>query len=469
MWFRRDLRLEDNMALSKAMNDSKKLILVFQMNPNQFLENSYNQSAFFASVKHFQKTINNFAHLQILYGEVEESFKKLKQIVPDWNDVYYNIDENGFGNDRDQSINKFFNENKIQIHIFHDHYLHSATEIKNNTGSFYKVFTPYYNKWKTLDKIPAINVTINESKIIKEALFQKDESKLDELIKNSPKSPLIEVGEMAAKKQLEKFIKEDLTDYETNRDIPSLDKTSHLSCYLRTGEISIRTVWQELQNAPNSIGKQTFEKELCWRDFYNMIYHTNPTQKTQPIKSEFAFVKWEKDEETFEKWKNGQTGFPIVDAAMRQLKQTGWMHNRLRMIAASFLTKDLLIDWQWGEQYFKQMLVDYDPASNIGGWQWAASTGTDAVPYFRIFNPTIQSEKFDPNGDFIKKYIPELSKVPAPYIHEPQKIPFLQQAEYEIEIPKDYPMQIVNHKQAAKRAITAFESSKEHSKSLIID
>lgn len=469
MWFRRDLRLQDNIALANAIKNSEKLIFVFQVNPNQFLENSFNQSAFFASVKHFQQKVNKISHLQILYGEVDECFEKLKQTVPDWNEVYYNIDENGFGYKRDQSMKKFFNDNDIKVHEFHDHHLHSASEIKNNSGELYKIFTPYYNKWKTLFKTPAIKTNLDQSKIKKETLFPDDEKRLEQLILSSPKSPLDEVGETAAKKQLEKFIKEDLAYYDENRDYPLKNKTSHLSSHLRTGEISIRTVWQELQNAPDSIGKQTFEKELCWRDFYNMIYYKNPNQKTQPIKSEFAFVKWNNDEELFEKWKNGQTGYPIVDAAMRQLKQTGWMHNRLRMITASFLTKDLLIYWQWGEKYFQQMLVDYDPASNIGGWQWAASTGTDAVPYFRIFNPKIQSEKFDPTGAFIRKYVIELAKVPAPFIHEPQKLTLEQQQEYQVEIPKTYPHKIVDHKVVSKKAIAAFESSKELSKSLTQD
>ncbi|CCQ19933.1 Deoxyribodipyrimidine photo-lyase [Listeria monocytogenes] len=217
-----------------------------------------------------------------------------------------------------------------------------------------------------------------------------------------------------ANTRLANFIKHDVADYDKARDFPELDKTSHLSRYLRTGEISVRTIWQALQENEATEGRAIFEKELCWRDFYNMIYVSFPNQKNEPIQENYRFIEWENNREFFKAWQEGKTGFPLVDAAMRQLKETGWMHNRLRM---SFLTKDLLIDWRFGEKYFQQMLIDYDPASNIGGWQWAASTGTDAVPYFRIFNPTTQSQKFDPSGKFIRKYVKELTNLPDKFIN----------------------------------------------------
>lgn len=269
------------------------------------------------------------------------------------------------------------------------------------------------------------------------------------------------LGEEAANTRLKNFIKRDLAEYAKARDIPDLDQTSHLSRYLRTGEISIRTVWQALQQTKPTEGRAIFEKELCWRDFYNMIYVSFPNQKNEPIQENYRFIEWENNREFFKQWQEGKTGYPLVDAAMRQLKETGWMHNRLRMITASFLTKDLLIDWRYGEKYFQQMLIDYDPASNIGGWQWAASTGTDAVPYFRIFNPTTQSEKFDPSGKFIRKYVEELSNLPDKFIHQPEKMSEDQQKEHNLILGDDYPLPIVDHKERRKLAISRYEFSKE--------
>ena len=217
-----------------------------------------------------------------------------------------------------------------------------------------------------------------------------------------------------------------------------------------------------LEFAENSIGKQTFQKELCWRDFYNMIYKENPNQKTDPIKKEFQHINWNKSETDFQKWCQGQTGYPIIDAAMAQLNETGWMHNRLRMIVASFLIKDLLIDWRKGEKYFQQQLIDYSPASNIGGWQWAASTGTDAVPYFRIFNPVTQSEKFDASGTFIRNYLPALKELPDALIHQPWKMTELEESLYGVTLGKDYPHPIVVHKTARLKTLSAYEDSKAY-------
>lgn len=195
---------------------------------------------------------------------------------------------------------------------------------------------------------------------------------------------------------------------------------------------------------------------------HDLYQCTSP--KKEPIQAQFRFIQWENDQEKFEKWQQGNTGFPIVDAAMRQLNETGWMHNRLRMITASFLTKDMLIDWRWGERYFQKMLIDYDPASNIGGWQWAASTGTDAVPYFRVFNPTTQSEKFDPEGKFIRKYVKELVALPNNWIHQPEKLTKEEQEEFGVILGEDYPLPIVDHKDRRKKAIAKYEASKEYAR-----
>ncbi|PIO48640.1 MAG: hypothetical protein CMR00_03965 [[Chlorobium] sp. 445] len=253
------------------------------------------------------------------------------------------------------------------------------------------------------------------------------------------------------------------------RDYPSEDGTSLLSAHLRFGTVSVREILDQakivLEDAKSEekLSIETFISEIIWRDFYFQILDHFPFVEKESFKTEMRNIKWENREDYFEAWKNGRTGFPIVDAAMRQLNQTGWMHNRLRMIVASFLVKDLLIDWRWGEKYFMQKLVDGDMAANNGGWQWSASTGTDSQPYFRIFNPISQAQKFDPKGSFIKKFLPELSKVPEKYIHNPaellQSSPLLQ-SELGIRLGVDYPLPIVDHAKQREKALKLFKPEK---------
>lgn len=462
MWFRRDLRLNDNKALFHAMQNmnESRLILVFQMNPQQFIEGSPNHEAFFSSVRYFKEAIDTKGHLQILYGDPIESFVKMKENVPDWDTIYFNEDTSGFGRQRDTEVIRFFIENGIDYYSFQDHYLHGYNQIKKDNGDFYKVFTPYYKRWNEGIKEPPLTTSLRWESIYSDILFSKDEEKYTQVGSAiSYHSHLF--GEITAYERLTTFIETHLSYYNESRDIPSIDGTSQLSHFLRTGELSIRTVWEKLQTSETSLGRTTFEKELCWREFYNMIYSYYPTQKEEPLQSKFNYIKWRNNREEFLAWQAGKTGFPIVDAAMRQLLETGWMHNRLRMIVASFLTKDLLIDWRWGEKYFQQMLVDYDPASNIGGWQWAASTGTDAVPYFRVFNPTTQSKKFDEEGVFIREYVPELANLPSSLIHQPELLTEEQEKEYHLTLGVDYPRPIANHKERRQLAISAYEASKE--------
>ena len=463
MWFRRDLRLEDNVALKHAFQESDSLLLFFHVNPKQFLgESSLNQAAFFKSVEILREEIKNKkATLHILYGDLEDCFLKLKKEFPNWSDIYINRDERGYGLERDKIASAIFKEIGVKAHGYDDHHIHSAREIKTGSGTHYKVFTPYFNKWIELQKPEVVNVIFDKEKVIKGPLFLKDEAKFNRFLAKQVPIEEVHLGHSIAHERLDEFIKQNLSDYNKARDYPLKNTTSHLSKHLRTGEISIRTVFDHINRSENSSGKETFIKELAWRDFYNMIYASHPNQKEQSINPSFRHIEWENNEDFFSSWKEGKTGFPIVDAAMRQLKETGWMHNRLRMVTASFLTKDLLIDWRWGEQYFQEMLIDYDPASNIGGWQWAASTGTDSVPYFRIFNPTTQSEKYDKNGDFIKKYIPELRNISSLKIHDPSTLSEKEQNEFQVFIGKDYPEPIVSHKERRKLAIKTFEDCKK--------
>ncbi|WP_086312041.1 deoxyribodipyrimidine photo-lyase [Enterococcus sp. 7F3_DIV0205] len=465
MWFRKDLRLDDNTAFDKMIENSEdtdELICLFQLNPLQFLENSYNQDAFFSSLftfyEHAKK--HNIA-IHFLYGNIKENFTVLKKTFQDWDTVYFNQDERGFGRQRDQEMTVFFEEHQIQVYSYQDSHLHGVEEIKKPTGENYKVFTPYFRKWLTMPKRPYQRATkLNRSFAkLTHPLFSEGENQFKQIIKKIDLPFDYECGETVAEEYLTEFIKHHLHNYQKGRDYPFSDQTSKLSRFLRTGELSIRKVWHALNAEPDSDGRQTFISELCWRDFYNMIYFENPKQKTQEIKDQYRQLQWSYNQPFFERWKNGQTGYPIVDAGMRQLNQTGWMHNRLRMIVASFLTKDLMIDWRMGEKYFQQKLIDYDAASNIGGWQWAASTGTDAVPYFRIFNPTTQGEKFDPYGEFIRQFIPELKNVPNKYIHEPNKMPVDIQKSSGVSLGDDYPTPIVDHSKIRSEILAFFKES----------
>ncbi|MBO0446642.1 deoxyribodipyrimidine photo-lyase [Enterococcus ureilyticus] len=465
MWFRKDLRLDDNTAFNKMIEQSKKteeLICIFQLNPLQFLENSYNQEAFFCSLSKFYEHLKtHHITLHFLYGNVAESFSELKKAYPDWRTIYFNKDERGFGRERDQQMLDSFESMAIQVNAYQDSHLHGVEEIKKPTNESYKVFTPYYKKWMQMPKRPYEKMSKHSQSFVTltHPLFHRGEKEFRKIVEKIALPFDYKCGEDVAENVLKEFISKHLQDYQKARDYPALDQTSKLSRFLRTGEISIRKIWHALNAEPESDGRQTFISELCWRDFYNMIYFENPIQKTQEIKEQYRQLKWQDNQELFERWKNGQTGFPIVDAAMRQLNQTGWMHNRLRMIVASFLTKDLMIDWRWGEKYFQEKLIDYDSASNIGGWQWAASTGTDAVPYFRIFNPTRQSEKFDHHGDFIRQFIPELKHVPNEYIHEPNKMPLALQEKNGLSIGKDYPEPIVEHSKIRSEVLDFFKAS----------
>lgn len=464
MWFRRDLRLTDNQALQAAIQNSDQVILIFIIDPQQVQNDaSVNQSAFFASVLHFKESLaKDNLTLLIQTGSVIDIVTEIKAKVPSVGDIYLNFDERGYGRKRDQQTIRYLSQELgVVAHPFLDFTLTSASAIKKQDGSAYQIFTTYYKKWLTSKKdqpLPALaSIEISHKQLAEPFTDHLDD--LKKLInQNHIYAYQDSLGEQQAANTLADFVSHKLVYYDQNRDFPALDGTSHLSRYLRTGEISIRTVYDAVSRKPASLGKETFIKELCWRDFYNMIYTIYPDQKNQAVNTKFQNIPWINDKAQFAAWKNGTTGFPIIDAAMQQLNQTGWLHNRLRMIVASFLTKDLLINWTWGEQYFQEKLVDYDPASNIGGWQWAASTGTDSVPYFRIFNPFTQAEKFDPDAQFIKQYIPALAALPADKIHHIDRLSDADQQKYQVILGKDYPKPIVDHALARKRAIASYKN-----------
>lgn len=423
-WFRRDLRFIDNTGLYYALKETKDVLPVFIFDKN-ILDKLEDKAD--ARVEFIQSTLeamnNDLASkgsgIKTFYSTPLEAYK---QLIDEYEieAVYTNRDYEPYAKDRDKQVESLLKENNIDFFTFKDQVIYEYEEIVSGSGSFYKVFTPYSKSWK--EKYKA-----NRPEIKSSALRFENWAKL----KNNKVHSLEDMGFEPTEVKIPSSNVEEqvLKHYDKKRDYPAQDATSRLGIHLRFGTISIR------QLAEKAISlNETFLNELIWRDFYAMILANNPKVVDNAFKKEYDQIPWRQDEEGFEKWCKGKTGFPIVDAGMRQLNKTGYMHNRVRMVVASFLTKHLLIDWRWGEAYFAKKLLDFDLASNNGGWQWAAGTGTDAQPYFRVFNPQSQTEKFDPDLKYIKKWIPEYGT-------------------------DKYPDPIVEHKSARQRAIDTYKKA----------
>lgn len=407
-WFRRDLRFIDNTGLYYAMNEDKDVLPIFIFDRNildkledradarvEFIQNTLSQMN--------EELMSKGSGLKTFYSTPLEAYKELVETY-DIEAVYTNRDYEPYAKDRDKEIEEFLKEKGIGFFTFKDQVIYEKEEITSGSGSFYKVYTPYSKSWK--EKYKANKPDIKPSALRHQNWFAVDNPKVHSLESMNFKPTEIKIPSDEVEKEV-------LRHYDKKRNFPAQDATSRLGIHLRFGTISIR------QLAEKAISlNETFLNELIWRDFYAMILANNPHVVDNAFKSEYDQIPWRQDEEGFEKWCQGKTGYPIVDAGMRQLNETGYMHNRVRMVVASFLTKHLLIDWRWGEAYFAKKLLDFELASNNGGWQWAAGTGTDAQPYFRVFNPQSQTEKFDPELKYIKKWVPEYGtdKYPEPIV-----------------------------------------------------
>jgi deoxyribodipyrimidine photo-lyase len=362
--------------------------------------------------------------------------------------VYLNDDYEPAAIVRDESVERRLEAAGVAVSRHLDHVYVGADEIATESGTAYKVFSPYFRRWYELHRV-APRDPVQSARAVEGRLASRDEVGATREIPEPEEfgftsSPTFPVSsEALALARLDAFARSGgaIERYAFDRDVPALDGTSMLSPHLRAGTIGIRTCVARARDPK-------WLEELAWRDFYQTILRRFPNVAEGPFVAAAARIRWSGDRTGFEAWCDGRTGFPIVDAAMRQLNRTGWMHNRLRMIAASFLTKDLLVDWRWGERYFERRLADADLAQNNGGWQWAASTGTDAVPYFRIFNPTTQAKKIDPDGSFVRRMLPELAGVPDRFVHEPWKA----------SVP-GYPPPIVDHDVARRRAIAVYAAA----------
>lgn len=465
VWFRNDLRIADNPALTKACEDpNATVIALYVAAPEQWM--AHDMSARQASFIHDRLIVlqQELAEINIplFYQngyDFTASINGITRFCQEYkvDHLFYNRQYEYNERKRDWLLKKKL-ENTVKCFEFDGNLFTTPLTIRNGQGQMYKVFTPFRKAF--LDQFIQMN----------HGLYKKPEPRKKQLIQTE-NLPIFDYQQEAydffspdslqALQRLEQFCAEKVEDYAEKRDIPCLDYTSQISAYLALGVLSVRQCLYYLtQEYPRFWEKQAsgafvWFNELVWREFYQhlMVAHSRLCRH-KPFIDWTDHIQWKNNTGHFEQWKTGNTGYPIVDAAMRQLNQTGWMHNRLRMITASFLVKDLLIDWRWGEKYFMSQLTDGDLAANNGGWQWAASTGTDAVPYFRIFNPTTQGKRFDPDGIFIKKWIPELSKVPEKFIHTPH-----QWAE-KMGKGLNYPNPIVIHDMARKETLEAFEKAK---------
>jgi deoxyribodipyrimidine photo-lyase len=402
-WFRRDLRLNDNVGLFHALSKGKAVLPVFIFDTNILndLEDKADARVEFIyqSLQEIQKQLKSFnSSLYIFYGTPVEAWKQISNEFEIEN-VFTNNDYEPYAIKRDNEIREFLKEKNINFHSFKDHVIFEKNEVIKKDGSPYLVFTPYSLQWKNL---------LDESSF-KNYPSEKYLSNFFEKAFHFPGLKELDFKKTNVAFPDKIFSEKIIADYNKTRDFPAQNGTSRLSIHLRFGTISIRELTRFA-----SKHNEKFLNELIWRDFYQMIIFHFPNAVTKAFRPEYDFIAWRNDKDDFEKWCNGKTGFPIVDAGMRELNATGYMHNRIRMITASFLTKDLLIDWRWGEAYFAKRLLDYDLASNNGGWQWSAGTGVDAAPYFRIFNPSEQAKKFDGAFKYIRKWIPELDSFEYP-------------------------------------------------------
>ena len=427
-WFRRDLRLDDNIGLNEALNNKFEVIPLFIFDENitdELDKNDPRVNFIYKQLEYINSTLSTKfnSKLLVLKGN---PFEVIQKLITDYNigEVFSNHDYEPYAIARDKKINEFLLSKNILFSSFKDQVIFEKDEITKDDKTPYVVYTPYMKKWKT--KLDGTNLSGFKSKDLTHNFYSKNDS-YNWCTLNS-------LGFEKSSMEIPNYkLDEDLVEkYENERNFPSLNSTSKIGPHLRFGTVSIRQVLLFVLKCKNEV----FLKELIWREFFMQILWFFPNTQTRCFKEKYENVQWLYDEESFNKWCEGKTGYPIVDAGMRELNATGFMHNRVRMITAGFLCKHLLIDWRWGEAYFAKKLFDYELSSNIGNWQWAAGTGVDSAPYFRIFNPTTQAIKFDKELKYINKWVTDLNEL-------------------------DYPKPIVDHKFARQRCLETYKKGLE--------
>ena len=425
-WFRRDLRLHDNIGFLKALKSGYKVLPIFIFDP-EILEKLPKKDArvcfIFDTLQAMRSQLNtlHFSSIAMYHGKPEHIFSNLCEEFK-VQQVHTNHDYEPYSQQRDSTIEKLLRTKNIPFHTSKDQVIFEKNEIVKNDGKPYVVYTPYKNKWK--EHFNANHVKVNDTKAYLKNIIKDNQLPNLTLNQLGFESSDIKVPAYTATPSI-------INNYEATRNFPALKNgTTRLGPHLRFGTVSVREMMQKAIAEENEI----FWSELIWREFFMQILWHFPHTVKQSFRPKYDRIEWRNNELEFEKWKNGQTGYPFVDAGMRELNTTGNMHNRVRMLVASFLCKHLLIDWRWGETYFAEKLLDYDLSANVGNWQWAAGSGVDAAPYFRIFNPTTQIEKFDKQLEYIQKWVPEFQEL-------------------------TYPSPIVDHKLARERCLKVYKEA----------
>ena len=424
-WFRRDLRLDDNVGFLEALKGDYPVLPLFIFDKDildKLPENDARVTFIFETLQEMRKELQDDydSSLAMFHDTPEKVFKSL---VKDYQvqEVFTNRDYEPYAKERDTSIKELLSNNDISFNTYKDQVIFEKDEVVKKDGDPYLVYTPYKNTWKENFKDHTLKIHYTSQH-------------LDNTVKNT-RLPNVSLSEMGFKKSSISFPEYDtsptlIENYNDTRNFPAKDGTSNLSPHLRFGTVGIRKIYKKAIDAKD----ETFWNELIWREFFMQILYHFPETVNNAFKKKYDRIEWRNNEDEFEKWKTGTTGYPLVDAGMRQLNETGLMHNRVRMVVGSFLCKHLLIDWRWGEAYFAEKLLDYEMSSNVGNWQWVAGSGVDAAPYFRIFNPTTQIDKFDKNKTYINHWVKEYNT-------------------------DKYPEKMVDHKEARERCLNAYKSA----------
>jgi deoxyribodipyrimidine photo-lyase len=466
VWFRRDLRVQDHAALSHALQSHRRVHCVFVFDTtilDPLPRRDRRVEFILRAVEEVAAALRAMGgELIVRHGDPCVEIPRLAKEL-DAGAVYANRDHEPAAIARDAEVARRLASADFSYMDFKDQVIFEHDEVMTQGGTPFSVFTPYKNAWlKRL--VPADLQPWPVEEHAARLAPPHDKAPLPTLqrlgFETTDLAELKLPTGMSGAQMLFRDFTERIDDYAARRDFPAVKGTSYLSAHLRFGTISIRRL-AAYAKAQSSSGAATWLSELIWRDFYHAILWHHPRVATQCFKPAFDALRWEDAPELFAAWCAGRTGYPLVDAAMRQLGHAGWMHNRLRMVTAAFLTKDLGVDWRRGEAWFAEKLLDFDLAANNGGWQWAASTGCDAQPWFRIFNPVTQSEKFDAEGRFIRRYVPELDKVPQKFIHAPWTMSAAQQAACGVSIGRDYPLPVVDHAVARVRTLERFKAIRE--------
>jgi deoxyribodipyrimidine photo-lyase len=442
MWFRRDLRLADNPALLDAC-EADQVLPMFVLDPALWGPAGVSRRWYLGeSLRALDGSLRAYgAGLSVVPGDpVQEVAAAAREVGADR--VHVAADYGPYGHRRDRDVEKALAEHGIELVRTGSPYAVAPDRVKNGSGDSYKVFTPFSRAWMEHGWRDPVEAPAEASLVSVKRSVDVPRPDLPDGLS------LPQAGEKVALRRWRAYVDGALADYADTRDRPDVDATSRMSVHLKWGEIHPRTMLASLRGRRDA-GATTYRKELAWREFYADVLFQRPESARQYLRPEFARMQFDDPGELFDAWREGRTGFPIVDAGIRQMRASGWMHNRVRMIVASFLVKDLHVEWQHGAREFMRWLVDGDLASNQHGWQWTAGCGTDAAPYFRVFNPTTQGAKFDPDGTYVRRWVPELADVPARFVHEPWKSPG--------GVPDGYPHPVVDHAAERKEALARYE------------